>query len=136
MDRRTFIAAGTWFSTQPLVAPWDSVGESQRATRRTIAVFDSTMPGSATSLDALTRYATREGLPAFDLGHAAGADIAAFWYATLAPHMMAAPTTVLGVTRAADFFVLARLALRPGRMPACSSDALSDSAVSFALAVA
>src|SRR5258705_2896776 len=123
MDRRTFIAAGTWFSTAALGAPWSHVASGRHTvTRRTIALFDSSLAASgaldaSAALASLTGHAARERLLAFDLGAAASSDIGSFWYTTLSPHVSAAPATLIGVTRAADFFLLGRLALRPRPVP-------------------
>lgn len=129
MDRRTFIAAGAWFSTAAWSAPWPDLADLRRA----IVLCDSSLANSAASV-ALKVHAAREGLPTYDLADPAHADVGALWYATLAPRVASAPATLIGVTRSADFFVLARLALRPGRIPVHPGELIADSAVSFAIA--
>ncbi len=115
MNRRTFIAAGTWFSACGALSPWfaDAADEADAAaiagahpTR--LALFDSTLAQAGAFVD----YTARRRIPAFDIGD----DIGALWYRALAPRVARQPVVLLGLARASDFFVLARLALRPGRI--------------------
>ena len=109
MKRRTFIAAGGWLSA---TAAWGVPWLQPAGLQADIALIDSTLPESA----ALSLHAARASLPTFDIDRAPHADIAALWYETLAPRAANADgrLALIGVTRAADFFVLARLALQPG----------------------
>ncbi|MBN3757264.1 hypothetical protein G3N95_30290 [Paraburkholderia sp. Tr-20389] len=108
MQRRTFIAATAWLSA---TAAWHMPWLHPDGLRAHLALIDSALPESA----ALSTHAARMRLPVIDLGDTPHADIAALWYDVLVPR--AARTegrlTLIGVTRAADFFVLARLALPP-----------------------
>jgi hypothetical protein len=136
MDRRTFIATGAWFSTGAFAPMWlaevagatENVGATD--TRRALAVFDASLAEAS----AFTDHAARLRLPAFDIGE----DIGALWHTTLAPRIARAPAVLVGVARAADFFVLTRLAQRPGGhiVPAAQTHRLSGTAaVSFVLPV-
>jgi hypothetical protein len=134
MDRRTFIAAGTWYSTGAWLPAWLTVSSaaarsaasheaapngttSARATR-TFAIFDATLAQA----DAFAGHAARLSIPAFDIGN--DNDIGALWHTSLAPGVArAASSTLIGFTRASDFFVLTRLALRPGRFVAGATEA-------------
>jgi hypothetical protein len=132
MKRRTFIAAGAWLSA---TAAWGVPWLHDDGLLADIALIDTSLPESA----ALSAHATRVRLPVFDINDAPHADVATLWYETLAPRAAQAGgrLTLIGVTRAADFFVLARLALQPGAaltqahasMPAQEQSA----AVAFAL---
>ena len=128
MQRRTFLAAGAWLpATAAWRAPWLHPGEL----RADLALIDSALPEAA----ALTEHAARMRLPVLDLGAAPHADIAALWYDTLAPRaaQREGRLTLIGVTRAADFFVLARLALPPGARIAHARSVPQSMSVAFAL---
>ncbi len=130
MQRRTFIAAGAWL---PATAAWRVPWLPHDGLRADLVLIDSTLRESA----ALADHAARMRLPVIDLGAAPHADIAALWYGTLAPRAERAEgrLTLIGVTRAADFFVLARLAQAPAaRMPHARSLPQNGS-VAFALTV-
>jgi len=110
MDRRTFVLTGAWLSTTAGGAwPW----LAQAAARgNTLAVVDSTLACGP----AFAGYVARMKLPAFDTGD----DIGALWYTTLAPllsrTLAPAPASLIGLTRASDYFVLKELAVRAGQM--------------------
>ncbi|MBP0589057.1 hypothetical protein J8I87_04840 [Paraburkholderia sp. LEh10] len=129
MKRRTFIASGAWLSA---MAAWGAPWLHPDGTLADLALIDATLPESA----ALSLHAARMRLPTFDVNSAPHADIATLWYDTLAPR--AAQTggrlTLLGVTRAADFFVLARLALQPGAPAMPARSVPHGAALAFVLA--
>lgn len=127
MRRRTFIAAGAWLST---AAAWPSTWRHPGALRADLALIDSALPESAV----LSAHAARLRLPVIDLDAAPHADIAALWYDTLAPRS-GERLTVIGVTRAADFFVLARLALPPAASMSQVRSVPQRASVAFALTV-
>ena|ERR1700751_1802922 len=127
MQRRTFIATGAWLSAAPAFGvPWLHLD----GMRADLALIDTALPEST----ALSDHAARMGVPVFDVSATPHADIAALWYDTLAPRVMRSGgrLTLVGVTRAADFFVLARLALPPAApitharsVPQCASVAFA-----------
>jgi hypothetical protein len=144
MDRRTFIATGAWYSTGAWLPAWFAAGSAgaQEAVgaapgdtvtaraARTFAVFDA----SLAQADAFADHAARLLIPAFDIGD----DIGALWHASLASRVARAPSALIGLTRAADFFVLTRLALRPGRLVAHATEASrphANAPVSFVISV-
>ncbi|MFM0501722.1 hypothetical protein [Paraburkholderia caffeinilytica] len=112
MDRRTFMMTGAWLSTAAGGAwPW----LTQTAARQnTFAVIDSTLAGGPAFAD----YVAHMKLPVFE----AGDDIGALWYTTLAPRLgqtsaqtfAQTPASLIGLTRASDYFVLKELATRAG----------------------
>jgi hypothetical protein len=120
MDRRTFMMTGAWLSTAAGGAwPWlahaansgSSSGSHSRA-GRTLAIVDSTLPCGA----AFARYAAHLKLPTFETGD----DVGALWFTTLAPLLgdagTLAPPSLIGFTRASDYFVLHHLAIRTRRL--------------------
>ncbi|MFC0398954.1 hypothetical protein [Paraburkholderia rhizosphaerae] len=105
-------------------------GIARASARQTLALFDATLAQA----DAFTRHASRLRIPAFDIGD----DIGALWHTALAPRVTQTPSTLLGLIRASDFFVLTRLALRPDRLVARTTDASrphGNAAVSFVICV-
>ncbi|ALP62735.1 hypothetical protein [Paraburkholderia caribensis] len=128
MQRRTFIAAGAWLSAAPAFGmPWLRLD----GMRADLALIDTALPESA----ALSDHAARMRLPVFDVSAAPHADIAALWYDTLAPRMLhpGGRLTLVGLTRAADFFVLARLALPPAAPITHARSVPQHASVAFAL---
>ncbi|MCX4146384.1 MULTISPECIES: hypothetical protein [Paraburkholderia] len=110
MDRRAFMMTGAWLSTAAGGAwPWLA---DAAARRDTLAVIDSTLAGGPAFAD----YVARMKLPVFE----AGDDIGALWYTTLAPRFRQTPTqtpaSLIGLTRASDYFVLRELATRVGHL--------------------
>ncbi|HYS64254.1 MAG TPA: hypothetical protein VEN30_10645 [Paraburkholderia sp.] len=110
MDRRAFIITGAWLSTTAGGAwPWLA---HAAARSNTLAVVDSTLACGP----AFAGYVARMKLPTFETGD----DIGALWYTTLAPllsHTLApTPASLIGLTRASDYFVLKELATRAGQM--------------------
>ncbi|MEZ0605399.1 hypothetical protein ACAX43_25015 [Paraburkholderia sp. IW21] len=110
MDRRTFVMTGAWFSTVAGGAwPWLA---HAAARRNTLAVVDSTLAYGPAFAD----YLAHMNLPTFETGD----DIGSLWYSTLAPllgHVPAqTPASLIGLTRASDYFVLKELATRVGQM--------------------
>jgi hypothetical protein len=128
MQRRTFMTAGAWLTVSSAwAAPWLD-GDGLHAD---LALVDTTLREAA----ALADHAARAGWPVVDIGRMPHADIAALWYGTLAPYAARSQgrLTLVGVTRAADFFVLARLAQRPA-MPAMHTRGASPrGSLAFAL---
>jgi hypothetical protein len=110
MDRRAFMMTGAWLSSAAGGAwPW----LAQAAARRdTLAVIDSTLAGGPAFAD----YVAQMKLPVFE----AGDDIGLLWYTTLAPRLRQtsaqSPASLIGLTRASDYFVLKELATRVGQM--------------------
>lgn len=110
MDRRTFMMSGAWMSSAAVGGAWPSlVHADMRA--NTLAIVDT---GSTHGL-AFADYATRLKLPLFEPGD----DIGALWYTTLAPLLddrtsLRTQPSLIGLTRASDFFVLKQLATRAG----------------------
>ncbi|HVE11238.1 MAG TPA: hypothetical protein VNE00_28545 [Paraburkholderia sp.] len=115
MDRRTFIATGAWLSSGVFTPAWLALAAeaTQRASaasgRCTLAIFDA----SLTDAELFAGHTARLSIPSFDIGD----DIGALWHTELSPRAANHAVLLLGVTRAADFFVLSRLAQRPGRVP-------------------
>jgi hypothetical protein len=149
MDRRTFIAAGTWYSTGAWLpacfamgtveargaVSYDAARDDPPLARNapTFAVFDATLAQA----DAFAGHAVRLSIPAFDIGN--DHDIGALWHTSLARSVARAPSsTIIGFTRASDFFVLTRLALRPGRLVASATETNrphANAPVSFVISV-
>jgi hypothetical protein len=141
MDRRTFIATGTWYSTGAWVPAWLAAGDAEAAGAGAapadttlacpaLAVFDATLAQA----DRFADHAARLRIPTFDVGD----DIGLLWHRSLAPRVAHAPSALIGFTRASDFFVLTRLALRPGRLVAPATEASRPHAsapVSFVITV-
>ncbi|CAB3758948.1 hypothetical protein [Paraburkholderia humisilvae] len=139
MDRRTFIATGTWYSTGAWASVWLAPGYGEAAGiaparitlafgRPIVALFDATLAQA----DVFTGYAARRHIPTFDIGD----DIGALWHIALAPRVARTPSALIGFTRASDYFVLTRLALRPGRLVAPATEASrphANAAVSFVI---
>lgn len=130
MDRRTFMMTGAWLSSAAGGAwPWLA-----RAAARgnTLAIVDSTLACGP----AFARYAARMKLPTFETGD----DIGALWYTTLAPLIGQAPSqpsalmppSLIGVTRASDYFVLSELVTRAGYRVEQSHDLRTGSAAQHA----
>lgn len=118
MDRRTFMMTGACLSTAAgSVWPWLA---HAAARSNTVAVVDSTLAYGA----AFAGYAAHRQLPVFETGD----DIGALWYTTLAPLLCATPTrtpipaptflpvSLIGLTRASDYFVLNQLAKSAGQV--------------------
>jgi hypothetical protein len=139
VKRRTFIAAGAWYSSGVLMPTWlaGACLAAERAApsgparaRETLAVFD----GSLAQAGSFADEALRLRIPIFDSGD----DIGTVWHTMLAPRLARAPAVLIGFTRASDFFVLTRLALRPGRLVAAATEASrphADAPVSFVMSV-
>jgi hypothetical protein len=128
MQRRTFIATGAWLSAAPAFSvPWLHLD----GMRADLALIDTALPEST----ALSDHAARMGVPVFDVSATPHADIAALWYDTLAPRVMRSGgrLTLVGVTRAADFFVLARLALPPAATVTHARSVPQRASVAFTL---
>ncbi|MFP3566552.1 hypothetical protein [Paraburkholderia sp. SIMBA_030] len=105
MDRRTFMMTGAWFSTAAGGAwPWLA---HAAARCNTLAVIDSTLACGPAFAD----YVAQLNLPAFETGD----DIGSLWYTTLAPRLSRAQVSLIGLTRASDYFVLEQLANRTAR---------------------
>jgi hypothetical protein len=101
---------GAWLSTAAGGAwPWLA---DAAARRDTLAVIDSTLAGGPAFAD----YVARMKLPVFE----AGDDIGALWYTTLAPRFRQtsaqSPASLIGLTRASDYFVIRELATRVGHL--------------------
>lgn len=114
MDRRTFMMTGAYLSGAAGSAwPWLA---HAAARGNTVAVADSTLAYGA----AFAGYAAHRQLPVFQTGD----DIGALWYTTLAPLLCATPAhglafpsaTLIGLTRASDYFVLNQLARTAGQV--------------------
>ncbi|MFM0263530.1 hypothetical protein [Paraburkholderia sediminicola] len=110
MDRRAFMMTGAWLSTAAGGAwPWLA---DAAARHDTLAVIDSTLAGGPAFADCVARMK----LPVFE----AGDDIGALWYTTLAPRFRQtsaqSPASLIGLTRASDYFVLRELATRVGHL--------------------
>ncbi|MFC0575547.1 hypothetical protein [Paraburkholderia solisilvae] len=139
MNRRTFVAAGAWYSGGMRMPAWlagvcvaaDRAAPSGPArSRETLAIFDAALAQAGAFAD----EALRLRMPIFDSGD----DIGTLWHMTLAPRLAHAPAVLIGFTRASDFFVLTRLASRPGRLVAAATDASrphADAPVSFVMSV-
>ncbi|PRX26525.1 hypothetical protein B0G75_11826 [Paraburkholderia sp. BL18I3N2] len=134
MDRRTFMMTSAYLSTAAGSAwPW-LVHAAARS--NAVAVVDSTLAYGA----AFAGYASHRQLPVFETGD----DIGALWFTKLAPLLCATPTrtparapaptptpqsaSLIGLTRASDYFVLSQLAKSAGqvieysREPSAGSD--------------
>ena len=110
MDRRAFMMTGAWLSTAAGGAwPWLA---DAAARHDTFAVIDSTLAGGP----AFAAYVAHMKLPVFE----AGDDIGALWYTTLALRFgqtsAQSPASLIGLTRASDYFVLRELATRVGQL--------------------
>jgi hypothetical protein len=139
MDRRSFIATGVWISGGVLTPAWliqaTQAAEAAQAGsgQHALAIFDASLTEAA----AFAGHTARLGISALDIGD----DIGALWHATLAPRAASEPVTILGVVRAADYFVLSRLAQRPGDalphglLPLDASRLPRSSAVSFVMSL-
>ncbi|MBK5167179.1 hypothetical protein [Paraburkholderia domus] len=125
MDRRTFMMTGAWLSTAAGGAwPWLT---HAAARHDTLAVIDSTLACGPAFAD----YVAHMKLPAFETGD----DIGALWYTVLAPRLAQRPASLIGLTRASDYFVLKELATRAVHMVEHSyeQDAGPIAHVAFAL---
>ncbi|MEI6003064.1 hypothetical protein H3V53_40085 [Paraburkholderia bengalensis] len=134
MERRTFLAAGAWLSaTAGTGAPWRARALPGGIQRADFALIDTTLAEAT----ALSDHAMRVRVPILDVNRAPHADIAALWYDLLAPRAAASGghLTLVGVTRAADFFVLTRLALPPAAPVTQVSGTPRRACVAFALAL-
>ncbi|EDZ97699.1 conserved hypothetical secreted protein [Burkholderia sp. H160] len=104
---------GAWLATAAGGAwPWLAQAAACADATRTFAIVDSTLECGAS----FARYAAQLRLPTFETGDDAGA----LWFTTLAPLLDAgknppATPSLIGFTRASDYFVLQHLALRTGR---------------------
>jgi hypothetical protein len=121
MDRRTFMMTGAWLSSVAGGAwPW-LAGAAARGD--TLAIVDASLAGGAS----FAHYAAQMQLPVFETGD----DIGALWYTTLAPLLTRTPTrmpaSLIGLTRASDYFVLSELAIRSGRLVEHSHEQCSGS---------
>jgi len=106
MDRRTFVMTGAWLSTAAGGAwPWLTHAAARHGT---LAVIDSTLACSPAFAD----YVAHMKLPAFETGD----DIGTLWYTSLAPRLQQTPTSLIGLIRASDYFVLKELATRVGHL--------------------
>jgi len=147
MDRRTFIATGTWYSSAAWLPAWlaAETAEARAAASRDAARQDTTLARTARAFalfdaslaraDAFAEHAARLAIPVFEIGD----DIGALWHTSLAASMARAPSpTLIGFTRASDFFVLTRLALRPGRLVARTTESSrphANAPVSFVISI-
>jgi hypothetical protein len=127
MDRRIFMMTGAYLSTAAGSAwPWLA---HAAARSNTVAVADSTLTYGA----AFAAYASHRQLSVFETGD----DIGALWYTTLAPLLCATPTctptptlqsaSLIGLTRASDYFVLSQLAKSAGQVIEHSHEPSADS---------
>ena len=108
MNRRTFMMSSAWLSTAAGSAwPWLT---HAAARSNALAIVDATLVHGP----AFVQFADHMKLPVFETGD----DIGALWYTTLAPRvrLMSArePVSLIGLTRASDYFVLRDLATRAG----------------------
>ncbi|MGF6771195.1 hypothetical protein P3T18_003674 [Paraburkholderia sp. GAS199] len=105
MDRRMFITGGVCLPAIVAEAanlwPFRAMSEPH-----TLAVVDITLTRGAAFADHLARA----NQPVM----ASGDDIGTLWYTTLAPRLARTPCSLLGLTRASDYFVLRHLAVRAG----------------------
>ncbi len=108
MDRRTFMMTGAWLSGAT-GGEWPWLARAA-ARSNTLAIVDSTLACGPS----FARYAAQMKLPIFETGD----DIGALWYTTLAPllgrTLTTTPPSLIGLTRASDYFVLSELATRAG----------------------
>ena len=110
MDRRTFVMTGAWLSTAAGGAwPWLTHAAARHGT---LAVIDSTLACGPAFAD----YVAHMKLSAFETGD----DIGVLWYTSLAPRLrqtpIQTPTSLIGLIRASDYFVLKELATRVGHL--------------------
>jgi hypothetical protein len=110
MDRRTFMMTAASLSTATGSAwPWLASAAAQGGT---LAIVDSTLACGPS----FARYAAHMKLPTFETGD----DIGALWYTTLAPLLdggfASARCSLIGLTRASDYFVLNEFATRSGHL--------------------
>ncbi len=97
---------GAWLSTAAGGAwPWLTHAAARHGT---LAVIDSTLACSPAFAD----YVAHMKLPAFETGD----DIGMLWYTSLAPRLQQTPTSLIGLIRASDYFVLKELATRVGHL--------------------
>ncbi|MFM0648747.1 hypothetical protein PQR14_30890 [Paraburkholderia bryophila] len=105
MDRRTFMMSGAWLSS----AAWPLLADAD-GRLDTLAIVDTTL----THGPAFADYASRLKLPLFE----ANDDVGTLWYTTLAPLLdrtsLRMQLSLIGLTRASDYFVLKQLATRAG----------------------
>lgn len=103
MNRRTFMMTGACL---PTIAAdvWPALARAASQSG-TLAIVDHSLPSGP----AFARYAAQMNLPVFE----AGGDIGALWYTTLAPRLPPM-SSLIGLTRASDYFVLHVLATRAG----------------------
>jgi hypothetical protein len=114
---------GAWLSAVAGGA-WPSLADAA-ARRNTLAIVDR----SLTCGPAFAHYCACLNLPVFETGD----DIGALWYATLAPRLT--PTSsLIGITRASDYFVLQELAICAGLLAEDSSGPSTSSAKEHAYA--
>ncbi|WP_144143121.1 hypothetical protein [Paraburkholderia sp. BCC1884] len=115
MDRRTFMMSGACLSRAAGGAlTWPGLTHGA-ACHGTLALVDSTLPHGA----AFAEYAAHRRWPTVE----AGDDIGVLWYTKLAPLLLLehapatlAQTSLIGLTRTSDYFVLKRLATRHGEL--------------------
>ena len=106
MDRRTFMMTGAWFSAAAGGAwPWLA---HAAARRDTLAVIDSTLASGPAFAD----YVAQMKLAAFETGD----DIGVLWYSALAPRLRQSSSSLIGLIRVSDYFVLKELATRVGHL--------------------
>lgn len=103
MNRRTFMLSGAWLSTLAASAWPCLAGAASRGD--TPAIVDCSLSCGP----AFARHAVHLGLPVFETGD----DIGALWYTTLAPRLTPM-SSLIGVIRASDYFVLHELVTRAG----------------------
>jgi len=103
MNRRISMMTGAWL-TGVAGGAWPSLA-CAAARSGTLAIVDR----SLTCGPAFARYAASIKLPVFETG----SDIGVLWYTTLAPRLTPR-SSLIGVTRASDYFVLHELATRAG----------------------
>ena len=110
MDRRTFMLSGAWLSSTAAGGAWPSLARAA-VPRDTLAIVDTTL----THGPACAEYARRLKLALFEPGD----DIGVLWYTTLGPRLedrtsLWTQPSMIGLTRASDYFVLRQLATRAG----------------------
>ncbi|CAE6784079.1 hypothetical protein R69888_04449 [Paraburkholderia haematera] len=97
---------GAWLSTAAGGAwPWLA---HAAALHDTLAVIDSSLTGGLAFAD----YVAHMKLPVFEPGD----DMGVLWYSTLAPRLSQTPASLIGLTRASDYFVLKEFATRVTHM--------------------
>lgn len=109
---------GAWLSSAAGAAwPWPWLAHVA-CRPDTLAVIDPTLANSP----AFANYVAQMKLPVFETGE----DIGLLWYTTLAPRFKQTPArscaSLIGLTRASDYFVLRELATRAGHMVEHSSE--------------